>query len=177
MEVAIWETTTDVGLPAFRCTLAERSLDPLRPRAPTTGAGCHPAREVALLRALTEAVQVRATLIAGARDDMGEVRCYAAYLDPESWLQEVEWMRGERPVRRFQEVPTFEGQSFDEDIAWELERLKAVGLDQVVVVDLTRPEFNIPVVRVVIPGLEPLHEVPGYTPGVRGRKKLEERSQ
>jgi YcaO-like protein with predicted kinase domain len=174
MEVAVWETTTDVSLPAFRCTLAEHSLNPLRPRAPTTGAGCHPAREVALLRALTEAVQVRATLIAGARDDMGEARCYAAYLDPEIWRREVERMRSERPIRRFQEVPTFEGQSFDEDVAWELERLAAIGLEQVVVVDLTRPELGIPVVRVVIPGLEPLHDVPGYTPGARGRKELGE---
>ena len=34
MEVAVWETTTDVGLASFFCLLAERSLEPLRPRAP-----------------------------------------------------------------------------------------------------------------------------------------------
>ena len=34
------------------------------------GAGTHPSRAVALLRALTEAVQVRTTYIAGSRDDL-----------------------------------------------------------------------------------------------------------
>ncbi len=174
MEVAVWETTTDIGLPAFLCTVAERELNPLRPRAATPGSGCHPTREIALLRALTEAVQVRVTLISGARDDMGVARCYETWQDPEQCRRQLKRMRRERPVRRFQEVPTFTGQSFDEDVAWELERLAAVGLEQVVVVDLTRPEFRIPVARVVIPGLEPSHDTPGYTPGARARKKLEE---
>ncbi|MBN8227559.1 YcaO-like family protein [Corallococcus macrosporus] len=174
LEVAVWETTSDVGLPAFLCTLAERSLDPLRPRAPTSGSGCHPSREIALLRALTEALQVRATLISGARDDMGVARCYRAYQDPECWRREVERMRGESPTRCFQEVSTFVGRSFDEDVAWELERLAAAGLRQAAVVDLTRPEFRIPVARVVVPGLEPEHGTPGYTPGTRARKVLGE---
>ena len=34
------------------------------------GAGCHPVRHVAVLRALTEAAQARNTYIAGARDEM-----------------------------------------------------------------------------------------------------------
>jgi len=176
MEVAVWETTTEVGLASFYCLLAERSLEPLRPRAATPGAGCHPAREVALLRALTEAAQVRLTLISGARDDMGVSRCYAAFQDPAVWRQEVARMRTEPPVRRFQDVPTFAGQSFDEDVAWELDRLAAAGLHQGVVVDLTRPELGLSVVRVVVPGLEPPHDAPGYVPGKRGREKLKERA-
>ncbi|WP_375767467.1 YcaO-like family protein [Archangium gephyra] len=177
MEVAIWETTTDVGLASFFCLLAERSLEPLRPRAPTSGAGCHPAREVALLRALTEAAQVRLTIISGARDDMGVTRCYEAFRDPAVWRHQVERMRREPPARHFQDVPTFAGRSFEEDVAWELERLAAVGLRQVVVVDLSRPEFCVPVVRVVVPGLEALHDAPGYVPGRRAREKLKERGR
>ncbi|HYO52705.1 YcaO-like family protein [Archangium sp.] len=177
MEVAVWETTTDVGLASFSCLLAERSPEPLRPRAPTSGAGCHPAREVALLRALTEAAQVRLTLISGARDDMGVARCYEAFRDPAVWRLQVERMHREPPVRHFQDVPSFVGRSFDEDVAWELERLAAAGLHQVVVVDLTRPEFRIPVVRVVVPGLEALHDAPGYVPGTRGRETLMERGR
>jgi ribosomal protein S12 methylthiotransferase accessory factor len=45
----------------------------------------------------------------------------------------------------------------------------------VVVVDLTRREIGIPVVRVVIPGLEPLDDVPGYTPGSRAKRRAAER--
>jgi ribosomal protein S12 methylthiotransferase accessory factor len=49
-------------------------------------------------------------------------------------------------------------------------RLGAVGIRQVVVVDLTKPDWGLPVVRVVIPGLEGCDEgEPGYLPGPRAR--------
>jgi ribosomal protein S12 methylthiotransferase accessory factor YcaO len=38
--------------------------------------------------------------------------------------------------------------------AWELDALRSAGIGQAVVVDLTREEFGIPVVRAVVPGLE-----------------------
>ena len=52
--------------PSFCCLVAEASGEFADPEY---GNGCHPAREVALLRALTEAAQARLTYIAGARDD------------------------------------------------------------------------------------------------------------
>ncbi|WNG37765.1 hypothetical protein F0U61_31815 [Archangium violaceum] len=173
VEVAVWETTTDVGIPAFLCRIAERVPDPLRPLPVTQGMGCHPSRHVALLRALTEAAQSRLTLISGARDDATQQR-YEGIRDLDHTARALEHMRSEPPVRRFQDVPTFEGDSFDEDLAWELERLRSAGLRQVVVVDLTKRELGIPVVRVIIPGLEPLHDIPGYTPGARARSILQE---
>jgi ribosomal protein S12 methylthiotransferase accessory factor len=50
-----------------------------------------------------------------------------------------------------------------------------VGITRVVVIDLTKPEFGLPVVRVVIPGLEGTDHSPGYTPGARARAVLEGR--
>jgi ribosomal protein S12 methylthiotransferase accessory factor len=38
-----------------------------------------------------------------------------------------------------------------------------------VVVDLTKPEFRLPVVRVVIPGLESQIDTESYVPGARAR--------
>ena len=63
-----------------------------------------------------------------------------------------------------------DSQSFDtlgEDVDWMLRRLKAVGIGQVLAVDLTRPEFALPVVRVVIPGLEGPDDHDDYAPGRR----------
>ncbi|WP_043403519.1 YcaO-like family protein [Archangium violaceum] len=177
VDVAVWETTTDVGLPSFFCMTAERSPEPFRPLYPTTGAGCHPARQVALLRALTEAAQVRATLISGSRDDLGTARYYEAMQDPALWRQVHAVMRSGESPRHFHEVPTFESGSFDEDVAWELARLAAAGLEQVVAVDLSKPAFGIAVARVVVPGLEAIHDAPGYMPGARARRLLEERLQ
>jgi len=62
--------------------------------------------------------------------------------------------------------------SLEQTIAQALER---AGRD-VVAVDLTRPELGIPIVRVVIPGLEPLFDVPGYVPGARAQRRRKERA-
>ena len=61
----------------------------------------------------------------------------------------------------------------EEDLQDQLARLRRVGIDEVVAVDLTKPEFGIPVVRVVIPGLEGIDDSPEYLLGDRGRAVLE----
>ena len=47
--------------------------------------------------------------------------------------------------------------------------MRAVGVQQVVVVDLTRPDIGLPVARVVVPGLE---GPGGHLPGARARRKM-----
>ena len=172
VEVAVWETTSDIGIASFRCTIGERESHSVRPIPPMSGMGCHPAREVALLRALTEAAQSRLTFIAGSRDDLLS-GAYGSGRDPDALRHWRERTRSEHPLRHFHEAPTSQGESFEEDVDWELKRLVAAGLTQVVAVDLSRPEFRIPVVRVVIPGLEPLDDMPGYIPGPRARRMRE----
>ena len=48
--------------------------------------------------------------------------------------------------------------------------LRQAGIEQVAVVDLTREEFKIPVVRVIIPGLEAPHDDDTYVPGARAER-------
>jgi len=79
-------------------------------------------------------------------------------------------LRQENTPNRFHEVPSFTVDDLTDDLEWELERLRSVGIARVVTVDLTRPEFGIPVVRVVIPGLEGDIRHPHYTPGPRARR-------
>jgi ribosomal protein S12 methylthiotransferase accessory factor len=50
-----------------------------------------------------------------------------------------------------------------------LEQLDAAGIRRVVVVDLTDPSVNLPVVRVVIPGLEGPDKHPNYCAGKRAK--------
>ncbi|RKG59474.1 hypothetical protein D7X30_10440 [Corallococcus sp. AB011P] len=175
VDVAVWETTTDVGLPSFQCALLDRNPDPLRRLAGATGMGCHPAREIALSRALTEAAQTRLTLIAGAREETGG-GFYEEARDPRVLERLQLRMRGEPSVRRFSDVPTLSSETFNADLDIVLSRLRAVGIEQVIAVDLSRPEIGIPVVRVIIPGLEFIHEAPGYVPGKRARTLLAARA-
>lgn len=154
--VAVWDITSTVGLAAFNCTIAERSEDPLRRLYAAAGAGCHPVRHIALLRALTEAAQSRLTMISGARDDMPRDD-YIRHRDPGNLLHHR--TRTSIPgSRRFSDVPSFEANSFEEDLNWELGCIQNAGFDRVIVLDLTRPEFRLPVVRVAIPGMRQLIE-------------------
>jgi ribosomal protein S12 methylthiotransferase accessory factor YcaO len=55
---------------------------------------------------------------------------------------------------RFNEIPSFAADDLTEDLQWALSCLRAVGIARAVAVNLTWPAFAIPVVRLVIPGLE-----------------------
>jgi YcaO-like protein with predicted kinase domain len=171
----VWDVTSDIGVPAFSCTLVDREPNVNRPIAPMIGLGCHPSRAVALLRAITEAAQSRLTVITGARDDVR-----ARGNGPDEDLRAAQGFlskhKDEPTPRGFHEAPDHAGETLDDDVAWEIDRLRASDLHQVVAVDLTRPELEIPVFRVVIPGLEPLYDIPGYIPGARAQRRLLERT-
>jgi len=64
-------------------------------------------------------------------------------------------------------VPTFESDDIAADVRWLVRRLGEAGFGSVVVVDLSKPELDIPVVRAVIPGLEGYSASPEYRPGPR----------
>jgi ribosomal protein S12 methylthiotransferase accessory factor len=149
----LWDVTSDIGIPAFLCDIPAAADDASNGLRRFRGSGCHPDRGVALARALTEAAQIRLTYIAGIRDDLPisdymestEQKLGAALLDAISQASKA---------RSFRDVPSHNTDDVAIDLRWELERLRAIGIQRVIAVDLTRPEFGIPVVRVVIPGLE-----------------------
>ena len=153
IDVVVWETTSDVGVASFLCEIIDPASPLELPLPSFTGMGCHPARGIALCRAITEAVQCRVTYIAGSRDDLfrREYRTtdgrlpggplYGAYRDSPA-------------ARHFVDVPDFRGDSIHDDFLWVSGRLQAAGFGEQLVVDLTDSEFGIPVVRVVVPGLE-----------------------
>jgi YcaO-like protein with predicted kinase domain len=168
--VAVWDLTSDVGVPAFRCHVMERDDGPGLLPLPAEGQGCHPEPAVALCRALTEAAQGRVTAIVGVRDDIGP-RFYGQPELPETlarWralLMSVGW------GRRFGEVTGRASATHEDDVDALLTRLRAAGVAQAVAVDLT-PAWPFPacVVRVVVPGLEGLQHS-RYLPSPRARAR------
>jgi ribosomal protein S12 methylthiotransferase accessory factor len=153
--VAIWEMTSDVGIPSFACRIIERTDNPWRLLYAAEGTGCHPLREIALLRALTEAAQSRLTMISGSRDDTDRAE-YTSVRDPGRLNRQRARMDVKGAMKNFQDGPTWDAETFNEDLNWQLGRLQEVGIDQVVIVDLSKTAISLPVVRVVIPGLENL---------------------
>jgi YcaO-like protein with predicted kinase domain len=162
--VAVWEATSDLGVPAFDCLIVDERAEGGHSGG---GAGCHPVAEIALLRALTEAVQVRNTYVTGSRDDLPpDDYAPAGQADKRERIRLRTMSSG--PSRNFHAVPSYRFETFAEECRWLLARLAAVGCPQVLVVDLTRPEIGVPVLRVVIPGLEAAHDSDGE-PGPRAR--------
>jgi ribosomal protein S12 methylthiotransferase accessory factor YcaO len=67
-------------------------------------------------------------------------------------------------------VPSFATDDLSEDLRWALGCLAAMRFGRAVAVDLTRSDFAIPVVRLVIPGLEWDPHHPNYRPGRRAQE-------
>jgi YcaO-like protein with predicted kinase domain len=166
--VRVWDVTTDIGIAAFLCEIRDLAAGDPQLRRRFHGSGCHADRGIALARALTEAAQTRLTYIAGIRDDLAAAEYRAAPGDDirDALLDAL--AREIAPVS-FAAAPSFGADDLTEDLRWALERLAAAGIERAVVIDLTCAEFDIPVVRLVIPGLEWDPHHPNYRPGPRAR--------
>lgn len=167
---AVWETTTEIGLPSFMCTIVGAEPAGLGSLHAASGMGCHPDRAVALSRALTEAAQSRLTMISGSRDDVPP-DAYLRLQNNAVLLHVQQEVAAPADGVRFGSVPTFDHPTLAADLAVVLERLVAIGVDEVLAVNLARAELGVPVVRVVAPGLEGMAESPGYLLGARARAR------
>ncbi|GGK88400.1 hypothetical protein Sme01_01510 [Sphaerisporangium melleum] len=150
VHVRVYDLTPMAGLPCYETLIWGADL-PVR----FGGWGCHRDADVALSRALTEAAQSRLTMIAGTRDDLpGE-----AY----DWVSERSRLRVPFPEPRprcvFPAGSAEAAGSLEEDLRMVAETIAGRAAGAVCWVDLTRPEFGVPVVRVVAPGL---HIVQGH---------------
>jgi ribosomal protein S12 methylthiotransferase accessory factor len=173
--VGVWDVTSDIGIATYQCVVLDRDPNPFRRLGPLEGMGCHPVREVALERALTEAAQGRLTLIAGSRDDYGRERHQDAQ-HGERLEKARKWL-AEPGSANFSDTPSYQHETFEEDVQVILAKLTALKIEHPIIVDLTRPEFDVAVVRVVVPGLETYHDVPGYVPGSRALRVLGARAE
>ncbi|MDN7025968.1 YcaO-related McrA-glycine thioamidation protein [Methanoculleus sp. FWC-SCC1] len=151
VEVRIRDMTSDIGIPTFAAVSDDLLLRD--PTLLTIGMGTHTNAGIAVLRALTEVAQSRLTQIHGAREDTdtADVRKQLGYERTKRlnrhWFAESE-------ERDFAAIPSCDSSDFLTDITHTAERLRAAGFGRVIAVDLTREDIGIPVVRVIVPGLE-----------------------
>lgn len=139
--VDIYGMTSSTGIACFEVALSSSSY-----AAVIKGSGCHLDRDVALSRALTEAAQVRLAVISGARDDIQ----HRAYTEVRQ-MQPLVRRPSEQAVTHFHAIPSCNNSDLNTDLALLVNRVCSVAPCAPLVVDLTHPEFNIPVVFVIIP--------------------------
>jgi len=164
LDVVVWDITTDVGVAAFQCYIVDREGESGHLGI---GAACRVERAAAFRATILEAAQVRLTYIIGAREDI-----HPGDYDPATLRRRNAEARAlmakSGAGRDFRSVPTRRFETAEADVDQLLDRLRSIGLKQAIAVDLTRPEIGIPVVRMIVPGLEGFDHFPAhYAPGAR----------
>lgn len=158
----MFDCSVDTAVPVYMVFL----VDLLWPNVGVyKGYGAHLDPEIAMTRALTEAAQGRVVAIAGSRDDLfrHRERRLRSDVNDRSAMNMLETMEPTVDAREWisEASPTFEG-----DTLLAVEKLRAAGLSKVLVCDLSRDDFPINVVKVVVPGLEG-YTFENYQPGPR----------
>ena len=146
LEVELLDLTSATGIATIACTITEPQGPPTVMNA-FSGCGTHPDARIALTRALTEAAQSRLTCIQGGREDLPD-------FVPANGAAPPPPQPGLGRAVRFDEIASYQHPSVNDDVEFILERMRQTGFAQAVVVDMTRKEVGIPVVRVIVPRSE-----------------------
>jgi len=168
IEIIFKDITSDIQVPTILA-----AVDDLRLKDPTLlvmGMGTHIDPKVAIYRAITEAAQSRLTQIHGAREDTqkADMKRRIGY----ERIRRLNWYY----INKFDiktKTSDFVLKSSDdilEDINTLLNVLSQRGINKAIVVDLTRKELGIPVVRVLVPQLEQ-YGIDNSRIGSRGRMR------
>ena len=149
MTVKVWEITSKINVPTFHCAIDDTNAI-LRGLGLFTGTGAHLLKEIALSRAITEAVQSRLTLITGNRDDIFP-NYYHHMRAANTFIRNRKFEPG---IRNYANccTPTFHS-SFKGNIRQILGELQSHQHKYVLLVNHTKADIAVPVVQVFIPSM------------------------
>lgn len=146
----LWNVPNDMGIPTVIAVADDVKLKD--PALLVMGAGSHLRPEIAVSRAITEVAQSRVVQIQGAREDTAR----------EGFIREIGYERMKR-LNKFwfeegesitlSEIPDLSQKSPAENIDVVLEKIGKVA-EHALVVDLSRKDIAVPVVRTIVPGFE-----------------------
>jgi ribosomal protein S12 methylthiotransferase accessory factor len=146
------------GIPFFRATIADpMHLTPLFVHG---GFGCHPHRSIALLRAITEAVQSRLSFIHGGRDDLTDWHRRIQDIDEAGKQAQYEELvtraSSTASIISFTEIPDFsaEATTLEDCFALLVSALERAGMRSIYRVTFTELTDDLQVVKVIVPLLE-----------------------
>ena len=152
IKIKLMDFTADIKIP----TIAASADDTITKDAGllTLGMGTHLDPEVAILRALTEVAQSRATQINGAREDT--VRADFAREAGYERMKRINkfYFRDEEEQIKLSDIENKSTSSITRDIEIVKDELVSNDIQKLLYSNLTRPELDVSVVRVVIPEME-----------------------
>jgi ribosomal protein S12 methylthiotransferase accessory factor len=149
INIILKDLTSEVGIP----TVAAISDDDVLkdPALLCMGVGCHLHPEIAVLRALTEVAQSRATQIHGAREDTnrGDVVRKISY--DRMKRAHKKWYTFKNEIN-IEDMPNNAKLNLKKDIETVKEILKQNGFDKIITVKLNKTDIDVS--RVIIPKME-----------------------
>ncbi len=153
IQLHVKEITQDIPVPTFLATCVDWETN--QSRYINGGKGTHLDPEVALIRAITECSQSRVIGIAGIREDMMLKSTQVTNIDFKKMYEENRfWYEPSGELMDFSDCQDRATTSVMDDLNIILDMLHDASVEDVCVLDMTRPELGIPVARVCIPGLE-----------------------
>ncbi len=152
VEVHLKNLTSDIGVPVIAAAADDTQLQDAG--LLTLGIGAHPSPKVAALKALTEVAQSRLTQIHGAREDavMADGNRKLGY-ERVKRMNRL-WFGKADASKSIDDMESVDKGDLRSNVEEIVRRIHDVGLRSVIAADLTRKELGIPVVRVIVPGLE-----------------------
>jgi len=151
IDVKLWYLPTDTGIPTVLAATDDKEL--MDPSLLVMGVGTHMDARIAVLRALTEVAQSRATQIQGAREDTDREKVVRTIGYERMKRLNRHWYLEGKETIKASDLPDLSTDSHKGDIEKAVKALRGI-VDSVVVTDLTRDDIGIPVVRITVPGLE-----------------------
>ena len=149
--IKLLDLTSDNDIPTIGAVSEDLTLKD--PALLTLGIGTHLDANIAAIRAITEVAQSRATQIHGTREDTTRANLLRDTGYDRMKRINRHWFRKSDETINIEDIPDKSKNSFKEDIELTMKLLEKTGIKDAYYVDLTR-DINIPVVRVIIPGME-----------------------
>jgi len=151
LQLLVQDITADIEVPTFRAYVVDLAYSTSQGTAPARfpGYGTHPCTQVAVLRAITEAIQSRLAAIQGARDAYNVL----PNTRRSATLAERAREMSSDGAGAFDAIPSRLHADLRDDLEFILAALRRAGFDSAIAVDLTRADLGLPVVRVRVPGL------------------------
>lgn len=163
LRLQVRDITQDIGVPTFIAICIDVGL--AQTNFVNGGKGTHLDPGIALVRSLTEVAQSRVIEMGGVREDMSP-RVSLTEANFGDFLEQNEaWYADTEHKISWSEFSNRASPNVIDDLHTVLGEIVAVAIDHCYMVDLTRPELDIPVVRVMVPGLE--HHLAGSAMGPR----------
>lgn len=144
----LWDMSAGEGPAVILCAIFETFSSKALIQRPALGGGAHPSAGISLARAITEAAQSRATMIAGARDDLTD----ESYQDAANMRLQMLFEGGLGDGRPWQTVPDRGRAGLDADRDWLIRCCADRGASAIARIDLSPPDEGIGVVKLIIPG-------------------------